>query len=120
MNLDIILNTLRHDIPIREMGIIGGMAKGDIVCQIFSDIMGMNINKMKHMDEVGAMGAAVAGGVGVGVYQDFTAIEKFSGIAAVHEPDGKAHEKYEQIKPLFDKAYYSLKELFDQMTGGGA
>lgn len=56
MNLDIILNTLRHDIPIREMGIIGGMAKGDIVCQIFSDIMGMNINKMKHMDEVGAMG----------------------------------------------------------------
>ncbi len=120
MNLDIILNTLRHDIPIREMGIIGGMAKGNIVCQIFADIMGMNINKMKNMDEVGAMGAAVAGGVGVGVYQDFTAIEKFSGIAAVHEPDGKAHEKYEQIKPLFDKAYYSLKELFDQMTGVGA
>ena len=42
MNLDIILNTLRHDIPIREMGIIGGMAKGNIVCQIFADIMGMN------------------------------------------------------------------------------
>lgn len=116
LNLNVILETLQHDINITKMSIIGGMAKSEEVCQIYADIMKMDITRLGNMDEVGSMGAAVAAGVGVGAFKDFSAIERFSTVDSVSHPIPENTAVYDKMKPLFDKAYFDYMDLFAKMS----
>jgi xylulokinase len=116
MNLNVILQTLKKDIAITELGVIGGMAKGDIVCHILADVMETPIRRLKNMGEVSSMGAAVVAGVGAGVFRDFTAIERFMETDALFQPDEGNARVYNRLKPMFDEAYYALEHLFTRLS----
>jgi xylulokinase len=116
MNLNEILETLRENIDICELGIIGGMAKGDIVCGIIADVMGMPIRRMKSMNEVASMGAAVVAGVGAGVFRDFSAVDRFSSTDIVIHPDREEAKVYQRLKPVFNEAYYALINVFSKLS----
>jgi xylulokinase len=119
MNLNVILQTLKKDIPITELGVIGGMAKGDIVCRILADVMETPIRRSKNMGEVSSMGAAVVAGVGVGLFRDFSAIERFTETDALFLPDEGNARVYNRLKPLFDEAYFALEGLFARLSEAG-
>ena len=68
------------------------------------------------LEEAGSMGAAVTGGVGAGIYKDFTAVECFLEINSVQEPDQAAVEKYRQVKAVFDECYFALKDVFPKLN----
>ncbi len=116
MNLDIILGTLKKEITIDELGIIGGMAKGDIVCGIMASVMGLPIRRLKNMDEVASMGAAVIAGVGAGVFRDFSAIDVFMDTDKIMKPDTEEEKIYKSLKVIFDDAYYALINIFDKLS----
>ena len=62
------------------------------------------------------MGAALAGGVGVGLYPDFSIIEQMNEIAEVIEPNPAAQAAYEKIYPIWDATYDALLPIYDMIA----
>jgi xylulokinase len=67
------------------------------------------------MDETATVGAAVLGGIALGLYKDETAVEKFMEIKAVTYPNKENHEKYKKIIPLFEEVYSAMEPIFGDL-----
>ena len=63
------------------------------------------------------MGAAVTGGVGVGLFRDFNAIDRFIEVKSVHVPNPDAVAAYGPVKELFELCYQSLLPVYQKMAG---
>ncbi len=109
MNLDIILKLMQSGTDIRDILLIGGGAKGALWRQILADIFGIPVKVPYYLEEATSMGAAIIGGVGCGVFSDFSAVEKFVKITGSAEPVESNRKIYEKIKPIFDACYTSLE-----------
>jgi len=116
MNLAIILDILRTKVDISEIMALGGGAKGAVWRQIMADIYNTKIIVPSILEEAGSMGAAVIGGVGVGLYNDFTAIDRFINITSEHEPNPEAVKVYKPARKHFDACYDALKDVFYEMA----
>ncbi|NLF28230.1 MAG: xylulokinase, partial [Clostridiales bacterium] len=116
MNLAIILDVLRNHMPVDEMLVIGGGAKGRVWRQMMADVYGARIKVPKLLEEATSMGAAVAGGVGVGLYRDFDAIDRFIEIDRVHEPDPAAVAVYAPLRETFEMCYEALTGVYAHMA----
>lgn len=115
MNLAVCLDILRSHIRIDEMTVVGGGARGKIWCQIMADIFGTDILVPEMLEEGGSMGAAVIGGVGAGVFDDFTAVNRFLRIKERHCTDRAFEELYRDKKKMFDRLYEALEPLYAEM-----
>ena len=63
------------------------------------------------------MGAALAGGVGVGLYPDFAMASRMNPVAEVVEPDPAAQSIYAELYPIFLEAYQALVPVYDHLAG---
>ncbi len=117
MNLSIILDILRQQIPIDEILVIGGGAKGAVWRQMMADIYGARIVAPALLEEATSMGAAVTGGVGVGLFKDFDAIDRFIDIRYTHEPIEKNVAAYKPVKEMFELCYQSMLPVYEKMAG---
>lgn len=115
MNLSLCLDILRTQVPIQELTVIGGGAKGAVWRQIMADIYNARILVPSILEEASSMGAAITGGVGAGIYKDFSVSEKFLEIRSVHEPEQGAVQKYQERKEIFDACYYALEDLYKKL-----
>ncbi|HVN54397.1 MAG TPA: xylulokinase [Anaerolineaceae bacterium] len=117
MNLRTILEIfLGAGARIDEMILIGGGAKGALWRQILADVFGRPILRPALLDEATSLGAAVAGGVGVGLLRDFSTARQRMEIVARHTPDPEAQKIYDQIYPIFLASYNALVPIYDQMS----
>ena len=117
MNLAIIADVYReHGYALENINVIGGGAKGDIWCQMMADIWQSKIHRLNYLDEATSMGAAVAGGVGVGLYKDFTAIDQYIEIARTFSPDQQTGRIYQPLRRIFDQCYDALSPIFPQLN----
>jgi xylulokinase len=116
MNLNIILDIMKKDIDVKEMILIGGMAKGNVQRQILADVFDMDVLKVNYLDEATSMGAAVTAGVGIGELAGFHEIDKFIKIEDRQAPIAANVEKYNKIKPVFDSAYFALEKVYDELA----
>lgn len=116
MNLSICLDILRTQMDIKEITVVGGGAKGAVWRQIMADIYNARIKVPSLLEEGSSMGAAVIGGVGTGIFKDFTAIDRFINIESVHTPDSEAVEAYGSVKEAFETCYFALEDAFKKMA----
>ena len=116
MNLSICLDILRTQMDIKEITVVGGGAKGAVWRQIMADIYNARIKVPSLLEEGSSMGAAVIGGVGTGIFKDFTAIDRFINIESVHTPDSGAVEAYGPVKEAFESCYFALEDAFKKMA----
>lgn len=117
MNLRVILDAFRDQgTKIDAMRLIGGGASGRIWNQIMADIYGLPVHRLSILEEATSMGAALVGGVGVGLYRDFSMIETMNDIAVTVMPDAKAQAVYEQMVPIFNKLYDALAPVYDEIA----
>jgi xylulokinase len=116
MNLNVILKAISKKIDIKEMTVIGGLAKSNILRKILADIYGMTITKPNFLEEGTSLGAAVAAGIGIGALSGFDDINKFIEIESKETHDPYNHAKYEEIQEIFDKAYFSLIDTFNDIA----
>ncbi len=116
MNLCIILDVFRKETEITSMNVIGGMAKGVVVLRTLADIYGVDANRLNWLDEATSMGAAVAAGVGVGVMEDFTAIDRFIRVDETVKPNFENNRKYGELKRIFDESYFSLLDVYKHLA----
>lgn len=112
MNLSIIFDIFRKQVNIDEILVIGGGAKGPVWRKIMSDVFNTRILVSSLLEEAASMGAAVTGGVGVGLYKDFNVIDKFLSVDAVHTPDRNAAAGHAPVKELFDDCYHILEGIY--------
>jgi xylulokinase len=117
MNLRVVLEAFtRQGAPIEAMRVIGGGARGRFWNRIMADIYGIPVQRLAILEEATSMGAAVAGGVGVGLYKDFAISEQMNQIVAVVEPDPAAQAVYARLTPIFEAAYQQLVPVYDMLA----
>jgi xylulokinase len=117
MNLRTILQSfLDAEARIDEVILIGGGAKGNLWRQILADVFGRPTLRPRLLDEATSLGAAIAGGVGVGLFPDFSIVNQCTEIVARHTPDPEAQKMYDQLYPIFLKTYENLVPVFDELT----
>lgn len=112
MNLDIILKAHRENADIEELVLTGGGAKGDVLAQILSDVLGVTLGRLDNVESATSIAAAVIAGVGVGVFEDFSVIHQFVKREGVFSPDRKKKEVYDRQKRLFEEGYRCLKSYY--------
>lgn len=117
MNLNIILESLRRSIPIDEILVIGGGAKGPVWRQMMADVYNAKIKVPTLLEEATSMGAAVTGGVGVGVFKDFTAIDQMLDINREVTPNPANVAAYGGVKEAFEVCYKAMLPVYAYMAG---
>ncbi len=116
MNLNIILDVFKEYYNIKELIVIGGGAKGEVWRQIMADIYNLNILTPNYLEEATSMGAAVTGGVGVGIFKDFDVIEKFIEIKSIEKPVKENSAYYQKLMPVFDDSYNALVDVYEKLA----
>ena len=116
MNLRTILQSfLEANARIDEVILIGGGAKGQLWRQILADVFGRPTLRPRLLDEATSLGAAVAGGVGVGLFHDFSIVKQRIEIVNRHVPNPEAQAVYNRLYPIFLETYTALVPIFDQL-----
>ena len=114
LNLGIILDILKAQVPIGEITVLGGGAKGESWQRILSGIFGTKILVPTVLEEASSMGAAVIAGVGAGLFPDFRVINDFMEINTVLEPKPEEVEFYRDLRNKFDDYYFALKNTYEK------
>ncbi|WP_270179785.1 xylulokinase [Alkalihalobacillus sp. CinArs1] len=116
-NLKIVLDTfLKAGLPIRNLWILGGGAKSPIWRQVLADLYGVDILVPQKLEEATSMGAAIAGGVGVGLLKDFSSGKDWVKQTEMHLPNELNQHVYEELSVYFENAYNQLKPLYNQLN----
>ncbi|PHS40054.1 MAG: autoinducer-2 kinase [Sulfurovum sp.] len=102
------------NLEIGEIVFAGGASKGALWCQILSDVTGCKI-KVPKVTEATALGAAMAAGVGAGIYESIvTAAEDLVVWEKEYVPDASNHSKYAEIKERWQEVYENQLKLVDR------
>ena len=116
LNLNIILESFRRSIPLDELLVVGGGAKGALWCQMMADVYNARIKVPVLLEEATSMGAAVTGGVGVGVFKGFEVIDQMLEINRTVEPDPEAVAAYAPVKEAFEVCYKAMLPVYEYMA----
>ncbi len=92
----------------------GGASKGALWSQILADVTGYRV-KIPKVTEATALGAAMAAGVGCGVYKNLVEAAKELVVwDKVYEPNAENKKIYDKIKKNWQKAYETQLKLVDK------
>ncbi|MDA8206280.1 MAG: xylulokinase [Thermaerobacter sp.] len=116
MNMKGILDAFTDQIKVDEIRFIGGGAKSRVWAQIFANIYGHRLRVPTVLDEATALGAAVTGGVGVGLFADFDVVRRAIETDFVVTPDMDRHRAYRRLQVTYEEAYRALIGTFDQLS----
>ena len=87
---------LAHRPPAQAARIAGGAAKSSVWVQMFADVLQLPI-ELTASEELGAMGAAICAGVGVGLFSSFEeAAERMVRVSRTVEPMRENQEIYKE------------------------
>lgn len=84
---------------------LGGGAKSPLWCQIKADICGTKISVMEN-DESTSLGAAIIGGVGIGVFTDFES-------ACQRIKEKQQYKPQEDYQALYREGFSEYKRMFN-------
>ncbi|WP_455381403.1 xylulokinase [Salinispira pacifica] len=118
MNLSIILDIFRRRLDIREITVIGGGARGEVWRRIMADIYGAEVVMPDYLEEATSIGAAIIGGVGVGIFPGFDVVDRFLHERSRVRPDTSNAPVYERAKAVFERCYGALEPLFPELGSG--
>ena len=115
-NLKIIRDILNRDYPMEKLVMIGGGAKGKTWLRILADIWQTELTLPRYREEATSMGAAVCGGVGIGLYDGYEAVERMNPDEETIRPNPQNAAAYERAFARFDEAYEALCPVFARMA----
>lgn len=116
LNLRAILEAfLEQGARVEAMRVIGGGARGRVWRQILADIFGIPVQRPALLEEATSLGAALAGGIGVGLYQDFSLAEALTPVVETALPNPANKALYDRLYQLFNRSYEALAPLYAAM-----
>jgi autoinducer 2 (AI-2) kinase len=101
------------NIKIDSIVFAGGASKGALWSQILSDVTGYAV-KIPKVTEATALGAAMAAGVGCGIYKDLSNAAKSLVVwDKMYTPNAANKKIYDRLKIKWQKAYEAQLKLVD-------
>jgi xylulokinase len=111
---DCLNSILSLGLDLKEARIIGGGSRSALWRQIVCDVLGVEV--LKPAIDDASYGAALLGGVGVGIFQDEKdAIHKCVKIVSHNKPDPRNHETYTRLFDVYRKAHDQLVEVCHEL-----
>ena len=98
-----------------SINIVGGGAQSDVWCQIFADVMNVEIRQVADPIYANARGAAWIGAVGLGEisFADVAGLVQFK---RVYAPDEKNRAVYDERFAVFTQVYRQMKGVYKRMN----
>jgi L-xylulokinase len=94
----------------------GGAARSEVWSQIFADAIGIPI-EVADGEEIGARGAAMAAGIGLGVYDSYQdAVEKAVKVKRQHEPNPEFASAYRERFIEHQKLVQLMQESWERLS----
>jgi xylulokinase len=116
-NLRIILDAFREQgASISALRLIGGGARSALWRQILADVFNLPVLRPQLLAEATALGAAIAGGVGVGIYPDYSVAKELVRVEPGEEPRAGLAARYEELYQVFKGIYSALTESYDRIA----
>lgn len=98
----------------KEIMFAGGASKGDLWCQILSDVLGLPVH-VPAVREATALGAAILAGYGTGIYKDLhQTARSLVKVEKTFTPDQENHKLYEATYAPWREMYQAQLELADR------
>ena len=114
-NLGLILDALRDQTSeITAMRFIGGGSRSPLWQQILADVFNLPIHVLELRGDATSWGAAVAAGVGVGVY-DWSIAGTGSVIERVVEPDPLSVPRYAELAGIYGDIYAAMTPVYGRL-----
>jgi len=98
--------------PIEAIEAIGGGARSDVWLSLMADTWGVPVRRRTIVDEANSLGAAVVGGVAVGLIDDWAVARSLSAVDATFEPDATRHARATESYQRFSDLYARLQTWF--------
>ncbi len=116
-NLRVILEAFEEQgAQVNAMRVIGGGARGEIWRQILADIYNKPVQRLQLVEEATSLGAALAGGIGVGIFKDFMIAEQLTPIYDQVLPNPDVKSTYDRLFGFFNRAYEAFVPLYDELA----
>ncbi len=106
-------------IPGGEVIVSGGGSASPLWRQILADVFQMPVYTLSASSEGGAFGAAMAAGVGAGVFCNFSEAATILKVETETLPDPKSREAYRDGFLVYSEMYHAMKPVFDKGAGLG-
>ncbi|MFL4910646.1 xylulokinase [Streptomyces sp. MMS24-I2-30] len=104
---------LENGADVDQIDVIGGGANSPMVLQELSDTWGVPVRRGRLVDEATSLGAAIVGGVGVGLFPDFEIARRLTAWEDASLPNRATHERRLRAHERFVDAYLRLEPWFD-------
>ena len=101
---------------VKSINIVGGGAQSDVWCQIFADVMNLEIRQVADPIYANARGAAWIAGVGLGELK-FSDVPGLVKIRRVYIPLPKNRALFNERFDLFVTIYKQMKSVYKKMNG---
>ncbi len=111
-----VLNSCGVSIP--ELLMVGGGAKSEFWRQMFADIFNMKMVKTSVDQNAASLGAAALAAYGLGLWSDYSQIDKAHHLESIAVPDTKRMQNYRQYYELSRYIAEWLAETGDKMAYG--
>ncbi|MUZ62190.1 xylulokinase [Agrobacterium vitis] len=95
---------------------IGGGAMSPAWCQIFADVLGVQIRQPHDPMKANARGAAFIGAVGLGLIQ-FDEVARHVVIDRIYDPDPATQRLYDERFGIFTELHRRLAPLYKRLNG---
>jgi xylulokinase len=101
---------------VKSINIVGGGAQSDVWCQIFADVMHVEIKQVADPIYANARGAAWIGAVGLGEIK-FSDIHQLVQFKCAYAPQVKNHALYDEKFDIFKSIYKQMKDIHHRLNG---
>jgi xylulokinase len=95
--------------------IVGGGAQSDVWCQIFADVMGVEIKQVQDPIYANARGAAWIAAVGLGEIK-FDDISELVQFKQTYQPQSQHRALYDEKFEIFKQIYQQMKTIYRRLN----
>ncbi len=96
---------------IKQFRLIGGLAKSETLIGTLSDVLQAPIQVNENNSEATSMGAAIAGGVGVQIFDDYEDAARLIQNGTRYQPNEQNKEIYRKQLKHFNELYQKIKDI---------
>jgi xylulokinase len=100
-----------------EIRFIGGASKSIPWCQVFSDVLQRPVVQMGNPQMACAMGVAAIAFVGLGIWKEFTEIDRVLEKVQVFHPNKNNKAVYDKLYKQFRALYQKNRKIFVKLNG---
>ncbi len=110
-------NVMREcGLPVQDLMLTGGGAKSRLWPDILAAVFGVETKVHAQPGEATSLGAAIAAGVGVGLFDSYESAAGMVKAKSYHPVNAGWAAEYEKHFPVYSKMYGRLKPLFDEIA----